>query len=278
MLASAAPAEDLGTRVLIPQSLLARRPAATSAPLAQPLPYRAVQRRQEPPRPEDTVVGITFWRLRPVLPGDDPETRLLVLDEADGSPVEQIPERIETGSPVKPGERIRLSVEVPRGGFLYILDRELFGDETSGPAHLIYPNYQTPPGDNAVSAGRLVEVPDRRDRINSFKLVKSRADHVGETLVVLISPRPIPELTQTSGQPRMIDENLIGEWEGRYGVQIEHLELEGGAGSAITAAETRSGANRLPLQARDPGPQSIFRFRSSPGEPVLLKLPLRLAR
>ncbi|MDX2182314.1 MAG: DUF4384 domain-containing protein [Bryobacteraceae bacterium] len=276
-------AEDQ-TRALWDTAFLSQRPAsATPRARTKPVQYKAVADQiaatqpAAPRSPEDTVVGITFWRLRRALPQDDPNTRLLILDEETGAEVEQVPERIEAGTPLKPGERVRLSVEVPRSGYLYVLDREQFLDGKTGPANLIYPNFQTPPGDNKVAAGRQIEVPDRRDRINSFKLVKSDATHLGEILIILVTPEPLPNVNTFARRPPVIGDAQMTEWESKYGLQVEHIEMENGAGQTLTLEEKRAGGDRSQLLTRDdPMPQTMYRVKAKPGQPMLVKVPIRI--
>ncbi|MCX6591166.1 MAG: DUF4384 domain-containing protein [Acidobacteria bacterium] len=274
-------AQEDSTRELWDSAFRQRRPAGSGSPI-RPVTYRAVKDqltpKLSPPRSsDDTIVGITFWRLRRPLPQDDPNTRLLILDEEAGTEIEQVPERIEAGSPLKPGERVRLSIEVPRAGHLYVIDREQFEGGKLGPANLIYPNFQTPPDDNKVASGRQIEIPDRRDRINSFKLVKSRGDHVGEVLVVLVTPEPLKNINAHSRKPAIIDDELLNKWEAQYGLQVEHLEMEGGSGQTLSPAEKASGGDSSKLLTRDdPLPQTMYRVRSKPGEPLLVKVPIRM--
>jgi hypothetical protein len=66
-------------------------------------------------------IGVTVWRLRPAKSGDT-GGRVLVLDGQ--KQYEWTPERIEADTPLNIGDRVRLTVESPRPGFLYIIDRE----------------------------------------------------------------------------------------------------------------------------------------------------------
>lgn len=264
-----------GTRALVDLNLVKRRPAGAGRP--RPVQYRPVSMAANAGAagPGQMLVGVTFWRMRTVRPGDDPDTRILLLDE--GVEVEQVPERIEAGTPLKPGERVRLSVEVPSTGYLYVLDRESYANGTTGPAHLIYPNFQTRPGENAVAAGRQIEIPHHADRIPSFKLVKSRPDHVGETLIVMVSPQPLSKLETSSRIPPVIDDALVAEWEAKFGFQVDHHELVGGASMPWTAAEKRSSDDpNHRLTQDDALPQSVYAVKAKPGQPILLKLPVKL--
>lgn len=267
------------TRMLWDTGLLQKRPASKT-PGSRPLgsiSYRPASPAPGPSTPDDTVVGLTFWRLRKPLPLDDPNSRLLVLDEASGEEAELIPERIEADTPLKPGDRVRVSVEVPRTGYLYVMDREQYADGKLGAAQLIYPNFQTRSGDNMVSAGRTIEIPDRRDRINHFKLIQSRADHVGEVLEVFVTPKPLDELnTNSRKMPVVADEKLAG-WEKKYGLKVERFELNGGAGKTWTEAERKAGENSTKMLTRDDAlPQTLYRVKAPAGVPILLRVPLRI--
>ncbi len=67
---------------------------------------------------------MTVWRLREQkTPAAD--TRLLIQDE---SAVSWMPERLDAEAGLAIGDRVRLSFESPRAGYLYVLDREEFAD------------------------------------------------------------------------------------------------------------------------------------------------------
>src|SRR5205814_852089 len=86
--------------------------------------------------------------------------------------------------PVKHGE-------APRGGYLYVIDREQYADGSSSAPYLIYPNFQNRAGDNAVAPGRLIEIPDRHAEPNHFVIRPSRGDQTGELLALLVTTEPL---------------------------------------------------------------------------------------
>jgi hypothetical protein len=78
-----------------------------------------------PPGMTFAQVGVTFWRFRRSTAAD--KTKELVEDE-DGA-VEWTLERIEEGTPLATGQRVRLSIEsLSRAGYLYVIDREQYAD------------------------------------------------------------------------------------------------------------------------------------------------------
>ncbi|MGH9661302.1 MAG: DUF4384 domain-containing protein, partial [Bryobacteraceae bacterium] len=187
-----------------------------------------------------------------------------------------VPERLAVDTPLAEGDRVRLTVEVPRGGYLYVIDREQYADGTLSPPYLIYPNFKTRPGDNAIAAGRIVEVPDQRDRPNHFRLRRSRPDQTSEVLTMLVTPELLPGLN-IGRLPLQLPEAQYKEWEAKYGVEAERFELAGAAGTAYTQAEKSAGAaSEARLTQDDPLPQTMYRVPAREGQPILLKVPVKL--
>src|SRR5262245_61094809 len=69
----------------------------------------------------ETVIGVTIWRLRHAKSADAGER--LIVHEGSGS-AEWIPERASSDTKFAEGDRIRLSFEAARAGYLYVIDRE----------------------------------------------------------------------------------------------------------------------------------------------------------
>src|SRR5688572_258089 len=65
----------------------------------------------------DTVVGVTIWRLRSAKRTDAGE-RLIVHD--DNNTTAWLPERISPSTRLVQGDRLRITVEAVRAGFLYV--------------------------------------------------------------------------------------------------------------------------------------------------------------
>jgi hypothetical protein len=221
----------------------------------------------------DTVIGVTVWRLRRSGASDAGE-RLLVHEGGDAG--EWLPERVSDGTRLVAGDRVRLSIEAARSGYLYVVDRELYADGTLGEPFLIFPTARTLGGRNEVSAGKLVELPAQTDSPPYFTLGRSRADHVGEVLSVIISPEPLAGL-QTAAQAQRLSAAQVAEWESAWGARVGYLEMERGAGLAWTREEKQAGADAAKtLTAGAPGPQRLYyRPHAKPGEPLLVKVKLQ---
>lgn len=211
----------------------------------------------------NTELGITLWRLRPSQPEDETGARILLMEEAKQT--HWTPERIEADTPLKVGERVRISVESPRPGYLYVVDREQYADGSLGDAYLIFPTRRTRGGDNKVRPGKLIDIPAQEDDPNYFTLVPSpnRNDQVGEVLTLLVTPQPLP--LAIKDKPLLISASQLQEWEKLWGAAFERYEMEGGAGGAWTKAEkeaARANTSRY-LTQQEPTPQTIYRLAAT---------------
>ena len=220
----------------------------------------------------DTVVGVTIWRLRPANRSDSGE-RLIVHD--DNSTTEWLPERISSTTRLAQGDRLRISVEAVRSGYLYVIDREQYADGSLGEPYLIFPTTRTAGGDNSVSVGRLLEIPAQDDAPPFFTMRKSRPDHVAEVVSVLVTPSPLEGL-QITDKAQKLSETQVASWEKMWGSSVGRLEMST-VGQAWTKEEKESRTRALTSTA--PAPQLLF-YRPSlkSSEPLFVKLRLSYRR
>ena len=261
------------TRVLVPEEVAAARPAGggtVSMARGQYLPSGvtpgtvATGQRQ---------VGVTIWRLRRAATGDK-GARILVQEETQR--LEWTPERISSTSLLRAADRVRLTIESPGQGYLYVIDREKYASGNRGQPYLIFPTTRTHGGDNRVDAGRLVDIPGQEDQPNFFTLQKSRPDQLEEELVVLLTTKPLPGLTP-GPRALVLKEEQVAGWEKQWGAgKTEVFELAGGAGRSWTKAEQAAAADReRVLTQEDPPPQTVYRVAVDPDQPFLVKVRLR---
>lgn len=221
-------------------------------------------------------IGVTVWRLRAARPTDT-GGRLLVLD---GIKQEQwVAERIEAGTPLQIGDRVRITIESPRPGYLYIIDREQYADGSFGEAMLIFPTLNTRGGDNRVAPGRLIDIPAQEDQYSYFTAQPAgeRRDQIAEVLTIILVPQPLP--LQIGPQPLRIAQTELASWEGLWGGVTERLDLVNGAGQTWTNEEKLAGAARgRQLTQAGPPPQTVYRVARKAGGSLLVTVPLRYAR
>ena len=191
------------------------------------------------------------------------------------------PERIEVDTPLNVGERVRISVESPRAGYLYVVDREQYANGSLGDAYLIFPTTRTRSGDNKVRPGKLIDIPAQEDNPNYFTLVPSpsRSDQVAEVLSFIVTAQPLEGLPITDA-PLKVSKSDIAKWEQSWSSEVERFEMNGGAGRAWTREEKEASATssgRL-LTQEEPAPQTVYRIAAKAGGALLVTVPLRYVR
>ena len=286
--------QDDGSRQIVLEEFTKARPSVTQ-------PAAAVGQRRRPPakamnRPpkyirktpallasaktstETMEIGVTLWRLRPS-GGGDGGARVLVMENAQSS--QWSPQRIEVDTPLQIGERVRLSIESPRAGYLYVIDREQYADGSLGDAYLIFPTLRTRGGNNQVRAGRLIDIPAQEDNPSYFTLVPSpnRNDQVAEVLTILVAPQPLGDI-ELSNNPIKLSKSDIAKWERSWSSGFERFEMVGGAGKMWTNVEKEASSMssaRL-LTQEEPSPQTIYRVASKSKNTFLVTVPLRYVR
>ncbi len=215
----------------------------------------------------DSVVGVTIWRLRPATRTDSGE-RLIVHDD---DTKEWVPERISANTKLGAGDRLRISVEAARAGYLYVIDREQYADGTLGEPYLIFPTTRTLSGDNKVSIGKLAEIPAQEDSPPYFTIRKSRPNQVAEVLSVLVTPTPLEGLEITD-KAQKLTEAQVANWEKMWSTSVGRLDMDS-VGQTWTREEKDAGTNTRALTASAPAPQMIF-YRPKSNEAIFVKLRL----
>ena len=282
LLAAGTLAAQSQTRGIIPEEVVQARPAAaagSAAPAARPkyqnVAVAAGSAVATPVKPAPgRQIGVTIWRLRAATPADA-GARILVQEDAQTA--EWIPERVSSTSRLKHGDKVRLSIESPEAGYLYVIDREQYANGNRGEPYLIFPTTRTNAGNNEVFAGKLIDIPAQDDRPNFFSLRRSRLDQSGEELMILLTPAPLENI-EIGPKALLLTEAQVAEWEKRWGTAKPGVfELSGGAGQPWSRAEQLAAAGRTrALTQDDPPPQTVYRVVVKPGEPLLVKLRLRL--
>jgi len=145
---------------------------------------------------------------------------------------------------------IRLSIESPRGGYLYVVDRDWFTDNTpGGETNLIFPQHGE---DNRLRAGKLIDIPATKDE--PFK-ASPKANQAGEMLTIIITLAPLP--LALSDDPLPISKTQLTAWERKWSGMTERFEMNGGVGETRTIEEFEATGTRQ-LTRNDPAPQTIY--------------------
>jgi hypothetical protein len=227
--------------------------------------------------PELVELGLTLWRLRPFHTSDR-GARLLVMD--GGQTSQWTPERIEVDQPLSLGDRVRMSIESPKAGYLYVIDREQYTDGTRGSPYLIFPTSRTRGGDHHVEPGTLIDIPGQDDLPPYFTLNSMNPKYAGELLTIMVLSEPLPSLT-IGRQPLVLTSKQVARWEKDFGFAAERFEMDGGSGMAWTAAErvAAQASGGRSLTQGEPAPQTIYRVVSKKKtQGILIQVPIRYQR
>jgi hypothetical protein len=225
------------------------------------------------------VVGVTLWRLRqPDGSSDKDVARILDRVQDNPSGIEWVAERINTDTPLAIGQRIRLTVEVPRSGYLYLIDREQYADGTFSEPYLVFPRKRARGlENNEVRAGLPVEFPSLEDQHPYFILARSRPDHIGEAITLLVTPTPIPGLNIGTNNLKLSQEQ-VEKWESQWSTSVEIHQLVGGEGKLYNTREKEAVAGLNLLSEDDPVPQTLYRVARNANDPIMLRVPLKVGQ
>ncbi|HEX8815974.1 MAG TPA: DUF4384 domain-containing protein [Terriglobales bacterium] len=267
-------AQDDTTRRIVPQEFVQARHGKSSA--GATAKYKVISSDGKLPAAgngsEVRQLGVTVWRLRPAVKTDT-GARLLVQEGADST--EWTPERVAANATLTEGDRVRVSIESPQTGYLYVIDRERYADKQLGDPYLIFPTSRVRNGDNAVTAGRLIELPSQDDQPNFFTLRSTKPGESGELLTLLVTEKPIEGLN-IGAKPLALTEEQVSEWQKKWGKPVQELEMVGGVGKTWTKAEQQAGADQTRLLTQDePGPQTIYQVVTGTQDPVLVTVGLK---
>jgi hypothetical protein len=252
-----------------------RRPTGKSRGAKHaPRTYRRVDPTPQPSSApsDDAQIGVTIWQLRPSTAHDPAETRDIELGGEQRQ--EWTSERAGSEQEFSIGQRFRFGIETPRDGYLYVINRPVYADGAPEAAYLIFPVQGVRGGDNRVFAGRVVEFPAPSDRWLYYHVETNRPGLVAEEVIVLVTREPL-ELPIGEQKQRLTPEQ-VEEWEQHWGAPVDRFEMVGDERQARTLAEKQAAADGQPLTQTDPGPQTIYRLKVRPSEPLFLRFRIRV--
>lgn len=213
-------------------------------------------------------LGITMWRLRPEKPRDT-GARLLT----QGSKL--VAERVSLETVFRPKDKVRISIESPQAGFLYIIDREMFSDGTLGKPFLIFPTLNTRRGNNYVTAGVPIEIPAQTDEPFYFEITPFEENYTGELITVILSPVKMPGL-QITNQPLELSDSQVEDWEDNWEQTISIFELDKDDDEIYTEEEKQAGSGTRQLTQNSPPPKSMVTVKTVKGKAFLISFAMKV--
>ncbi len=236
------------------KKVTAKRPARPQPPSVSELPAH-------------NLIGITLWRV----PGNS--TQKIERAEAASQPLLKA-ERLSALSQLIPGDKIRLTIEVPREGYLYIVSREAYADGTVGTPYLVFPSKRINGGDNQVAPGQLTGIPSVSDNPPYFELQRSRPNQVAELISFVVLPAPVLNL-MVEAEPIELTPQLFAAWK-RWESAAQKMELPTRDSPFYTEAEQAAESKVVSRRLRqgDPLPQNLL-LADSRSESVMVTIPLK---
>ena len=257
---TAASPQQVKTRSIIAEYFTQHRPKSNKR--TKPTRKTSYQLASKP-LPESTTeklqIGVTIWKLQRAF-------------AAHSSKSELISRRVEASTQFHDGDLLRLSIESPQVGYLYVIDRDLFTDGSSGKTNLIFPARDE---DNRLEPGKLIDIPGP-DQL-PFQATPA-SNQSGEMLTFIVTSAPLPLSLTEDALP--ISSQQLAEWEDSFGGLSERFEMVGGAGQVRTTAELLAAASRgnKQLTPDDPAPQTIYFLSPKSNDGFLFNLMLSYRR
>lgn len=269
--------KDVPRRIVSDDFVKARRQGVSRAATGRVVPkrrrtYRLVSN-QGDRRPLQSgnfmQLGITIWRLRAPL-GQDSDRRALLREK--GKVGVWAAERVDSEATLREGDYVRISVESPRRGYLYVIDQDLFANGATGESMLIFPWAEI---DNELTPGRLIDIPSQEDDPNYFTARLTSPNQIGELLTFIVTATPLD--VAVSDKPLRIAPKQLGDWQKLWGGATERYEMEGGTGEVWTQQEQQAAAKkgRRRLTRHDPVPQTIYRVFNTNNKGMFVSLRLK---
>jgi hypothetical protein len=236
----------------------------------KPITFRTLKPFRRTPAPAGTrhaQVGVTIW----------------LVDSGQSKGVEQIGEeqlieRLDTNDAYAAGDTIRLRIESPTGGYLYIVDQEQYADGTYGPAMLAFPTLKLRKGNNVIQPWQPIDIPAYpsvwRFRARELKEGETRKVQTAEVLTVIISPKPLVDPVRITDRQLALGKGEFENWRAKWQTAIQQFDLE----NAVGQAGRTKGIEQLgeEADAEDAlGPQTTYRVAVKRGNPVWITVPLR---
>ena len=214
-------------------------------------------------------LGVTFWRLRPPTQDEREDAPTFPINTGDGTDF-WTAERVRSTTRFKVDDRVRFTIESPRDGFLYIVNREIYTDGTTGDAMLIFPTLRTRGrGDNSVVTGSTIDVPTGQ---GNFKISSKRDDYAGEEIIVIVSPTKLPGI-KLNLEASPVSAEKLETWLADWGGVVDIFDATDGEGIAITRTENEAAGTRALVQ-EEPSPQTIFKTMAQANQPLLVSFQL----
>jgi hypothetical protein len=231
-------------------------------------------------------LGITLWKfdnrkLGNEIPGGQTADSRSITHPIDDSTVV----RVNQNTVFRVGDKIRLSVESPTSGYLYVANCEVYEDGSYGTPMIVFPTKRTRGGVNFLSVGNPIELPAINDQPNYFLITESKSEKkvVAEALVFVVTKSLITDFEVPSDNTELA-KNRLELWEKKWTGRTEIWEIDSKESREYTQAEYESGNEVLnvgeeskgrSLKSDEPEPHTLYAVKSPSEDGMLFTLILR---
>jgi hypothetical protein len=264
-------AQDESKRAIISDDFTNSRPksATQTKPARKSRSYRLASKPTTGSSPADWVmsaIGVTVWKL-------DPATNVSSrFAPASSSWQPGVARRVESDTAFHEGDLLRFSIESPRNGYLYVINRDWLSEGRYGATNLIFPASGE---DNRLNAGRLISIPAE----NKIPFRASpQPNQSAELLTILITSEPLRLPSFAGALPISMDQ--LTNWENKWASPSERFEMNGGSGELRTQAEQQASisAGLRQLTRADPPPQTIYVLKPKRNDGIMFNVILSYGR
>jgi hypothetical protein len=224
-------------------------------------------RRPIPKGMTNAQLGLTIWRV----------------DHGQSKGIEQVGqeqtlERLDTNSPYREGDTIRLRIESPTSGYLYIIDQEQYADGAYSPPMLVFPTLRTRKGDNLIQPWKPIDIP-AYPAVWQFVGLKpkegeTRKVQSAEVLTIIISPQELIDRVRITDKPLALKAGEFAGWRTKWQGKIQQFDMENTVGqTGKTKGIEQQGDEVTDGEMLDA--QTTFLTTIKSGNPLLVTIPLR---
>jgi hypothetical protein len=252
----------------IPKRIIKRRPPSGQLNRQPTATYVAAST-------NDTIVadgvdvGITFWRV------SEAESQRIAARRESVTPKRAAPD-----TAFADGDQMRIGIEASFEAYVYIVNRERYGDGVYSEPYLVFPSKKDVGTDDKLYPGRIVMVPKDPDYFELTRLSTGQQVKVAEVYTFILSPQPLPDLPPLGKEEpyRKIANQLFERWEQEWKRPLWKFNLQGKADLPMTDDERIAArVNGKRLTQDSILPQTVYHVASSPDNSVIftVSVPVR---
>lgn len=229
-------------------------------------------------------VGVTLWLLSEALKTDNRDvqekTRIAIRKNGKETDKDVVltPRRASSDTLFQDGNILRFSLEAPFEGYVYIINREKYGENDYSEPYLIFPSKQDVGKADKGSPKQTLYIPNDDGFFQLQKLSDNQKTKQAEVFHVIISKIPIQELPPLeTNEPRKIDRALFEKWTKDWNTGTTEFEQTVGKGVSIKKTEKEASvAKKGQLKESDPLPQTIYHVASNSQDALIFEVQIKI--